>query len=414
MDVTVTERLKASGSWRIRLKDTTPADLRRSLRLAKGDASKGWALCVVTPKRVDVADYSQNVPMLTTPHPLLGAARWAGWLLDTSNSARELAGEGLLALCEDSDGAGEYVFDLADKKVRATASTIIDRLINGGTLTDVLDGVGTVTFPGSNLRGGTIHTGGATLTTGDFLRSIAWLLKDLSYRAGGYAFRIRPTGHLDWGSYGQLWPNPPRCIVGRGLPDTDDARWVTVRTDATWEETVNGWADQALVDAPGMGPQTTVAPASSYVSPLTGQDLVRYRTDTDMEDDETVADWRSRALGQIVEHLDSIVTSTDLAGEITPQTALEPGEMIYLWDPEAGLIDTGNAETYAGELIHPRAARLQAVTWPVVDPMGVYILAAEFVPGIGLVHRITDLTDHVEYDTNTAATLEVGRQSPSL
>lgn len=423
MSSQVTERHLGLGSFTVDLVEDTPADVRRALTLAVGaTTSKAFGLVVVTPQRVDQADYPPPATPATTPHPLLTAARWAGVLLETDRRRTQLAGAGLLALLGDEDGAGHVHIDLADKRAKAQASTLISRLIDGGTLPNVIGSGGApgdVSFEVSPLRAGTITTGGTSLNIGDQLLTTRQWLEDVSARAGRRSYRVRPTGHLDWGPRSTLFGITPRVIVGR-LPARHDPKWVTVRTEADWSESVAGFADQAVGDpgpteagsALSPGPVSTSIPSTAFWSPIRAA-AMRRRVEVPLEDDEVVADWRTRA-GEILDagRNASVIASKELDGVIEPARALEPGEPIYLWDPAAGLIDTGNAITYAGEQLHPVARYLDAVTWPIVQGMGIFLLYID--QAFGGVQRVLDLTDYVEVSTSAQARLEVGDSAPTL
>lgn len=419
MTAEATERYKGLGTFRIDLVDAVPADVRRELHLARANpTSKGFAMVVVTPGRFDPANY----PPLPTPWgtpPILEEALWAGVLLDSGQRHTSLSGEGLLAYLGDSAGPGHYHLDWADKRAYEPANVLVEALLDGGTLTNTLSTPGDVNLSPSPLRAGTIHATTTKLSIGDQLLSTKTWLRDVSLLAGRRGWRVRPTGHVDWGTRSQLWPGPPRVVAGR-LPAGDDHRWVTVRTQGNWDETVAGFTDQAVADAgpteggsiASPGARTTPAPSGpSYWGPIRGDALVR-RTEVPMQDDETTADWSTRAAESIAEASISRVESTDLTGVVVPHTHLEAGEPIWLYDPEAGLVDEANSITYANEELHPARRWIEAVTWQVVRPMGVGVLYVDRT--IGSVLRLLDLTDWVAYSPAPAVTLEVGGSAPVL
>lgn len=81
----------------------------------------------------------------------------------------------------------------------------------------------------------------------------------------------------------------------------------------------------------------------------------------------------------------------------------KPGDMVYAFDAELGLVDVMNQVRYRGEVIYPIMKRLFAITWPVMRGMGVY-----FRDRNGL---YTDLTPWVQWEdvgatTDTAETAE--------
>lgn len=413
----VTERHNAPGTFTVDLRDDAPADVTRQLHLtARHVTSKGYGLIVVTPQRVEPADFPNPAVPSTTAHPLLSAARYAGVLLDSDSRRTRLAGAGLLYLLGRDADTGHIHSDFADKAATETASTLVTNLIGGGSSMANVLGAGTIGLNPSPLRVGTIYAGGGTLTIGDQLKTTRRWLADVSAGAGRRSYRVRPTGHLDWGTRTQLWSIFPRAMVGR-LPAADDPKWMTVRTLAEWDESIADFADQAIADPAGVGTaQTSSAPSPAFVSPLR-MDTLLLRTIIEPEAGESGAAYLARTDEALATGLNiSTISSTELTGVIVPKagdpTPLEPGEPIYLYDPAAGLIDTSNAETYGGDLIRPLARYLAAITWPIVQGMGVYLLWVD--RSFGNVQRILELTEYVEFNTNAEARLEVGAPAPTL
>lgn len=418
----ITERRHGNGSWTIDLRPDLPAYIRHQLHLTPGATdTKAWSVLVITDQRVDPAQRPSPDDPEADPHSLLEIARYAGVLTGTNERRTQLEGEGLLALLEDSEGAGFYVSDLADKRSQETASTLIDRILDGGTTDDQLGGLD-VTYDVSPLRAGTINSTSIVLSIGDIVRTARYWLRDVSYRAGRRCFRVRPTGEVDWGTRTEIWGDTPSVVVGHNLPATDDPAWTTVRTHAPWSESVLGWAEQAICD-PGpteegvflsSGPRyaPSSAPSASWWSPIRFEPL-RHQIEVEVESDESIADWRTRAEEALDAEVNtSRVTSYDLSGVVSNDTHIEPGEPIWLWDPEAGLEDTSlDGITYAGQLIFPRMVRLEGITWPVLEGMGVYLLSVNL---IGPSFQVLDLSEYVVFDTNREARLELGAAAPSL
>ena len=410
----VTERHNAPGTFTVNLSENLPADIRRQLHLtAYDDTSKGYSWLVVTPQRVEPADFPAPASPSTTPHPLLDVARYTGVLLETADRRTQLSGAGLLYLLGRDESNGPIEGDFADMAATDTAANLVEWLIDGGSKPNVL-AAGTIAVSPSHLRAGTIHAAGPTMTIGDQLKTTRRWLSDISGVAGRRSYRVRPTGELDWGTRTELWSIFPRVVVGR-LPASDDPQWVTVRTQAVWSESVAEFAEKALTDPPGAGGHLATAGSivDAFVSPGRLDDL-QLQTQIAAEPGELPGDWDTRAqeILDAAASNQSVIASEDLTGEITPNTALEPGEPIYLWDPEAGLVDPTNTIIYAGEEIHPIARYLAAVTWPIVEGMGVYLLWVD--RSFGNVQRILDLTEYVEFNTNPEARLEVGAPAPTL
>jgi hypothetical protein len=52
---------------------------------------------------------------------------------------------------------------------------------------------------------------------------------------------------------------------------------------------------------------------------------------------------------------------------------VRPGDRVWCYDPEVGLIDTANQVTWRGEVITPVQMRVASLTWPITQGMGVYL-----------------------------------------
>lgn len=415
----VTERHQAAGDFTIDLKSDTPADIRRRLDLTEDNkVGMGFALLVVTDQHFDASDFSPADDPETTPHPLLQAARYAGVLTETANRRTQLAGQGLLSMLQGGDlDAGAWAEDLTDEVLDITpAADLIEFILEGGTLEDQNEDE--VTLGPSPLRAGTIHAD-TTVTRIAGLQSILALLNDISTRRGRN-YLVRPTGEVDWGTAAELYGSTPRCIVGVGLPAEDDARWVTVRVEnADWAQTLAGYANGAIgedttdTDGVWLAPALVVGQYQSAIRPT----VISRRTLIEPgNNDANIFAWADRVTDIIRDGPDPLAraqTSVQITGTISDGTRLEPGEQVLIWDPEIGIEGDDEDEIlYAGEPIRPRSDRLNAVTWPVTEGMGVYLLYIDWT--IFPVQRVLDLTDYVDFNQSAVATLELGLPPPSL
>jgi len=411
----INERRMDIGTWSLDLSEDTPADIRRQLTLLHTDpANKGFALLVVTDQRVIPTDYPVPANPATTPHPLLGAARYAGVLRTTGNRRTHLEGEGLATLLNDADSLGGYTIDLTDHRVVANAATIVTTLLNGGVLT--ASNGATVTLEASELRAGTISATTETVRISD-LRPVLELLNEKSADVG-YVWRVKPSGQVDWGHPNDIWGVYPRVMIGAGLPVVDDTRWTTVRVDdADWGETTGGYLSRVAGDPPhnpgaAYSGRAYTTPNSNYAdhywSPLRVRLIIRVGI-RDVDTDQTFTEWSYGGNLQVIA-LGRAKWDMPLRGTVTlgdGHGPLIPGEPVWLYDQEVG-IEGGAADEqlYAGQPVRPVKSELHAVEWPVTDGMGVYLLWVDRTPGFP-VQRILDLTDHMAWEDGDT-TLEVG------
>jgi len=77
-------------------------------------------------------------------------------------------------------------------------------------------------------------------------------------------------------------------------------------------------------------------------------------------------------------------------------TRVQPGDLVYVWDPQSGFYDDANGPLwFRGQAIAPAKLRVAEVEWPIVSGMGVYYRpAAASVTTADWV----DLTPYVDWD----------------
>jgi hypothetical protein len=81
--------------------------------------------------------------------------------------------------------------------------------------------------------------------------------------------------------------------------------------------------------------------------------------------------------------------------------SVRPGDNVYLYDLESGLINTAQQITYRGEVIFPMTKRVLSMTWAIEAGYGVYIRSNAATP------VWYDLTPYVQWET-PGASMEVG------
>jgi hypothetical protein len=82
---------------------------------------------------------------------------------------------------------------------------------------------------------------------------------------------------------------------------------------------------------------------------------------------------------------------------------VQPGDSIYVYDPEAGITGT-DVIFYRGEAINPAKVRCYAITWPIEAGMGVYVRRR-----VGSLNWV-DISDWVQFETSDTF-FEIGTPS---
>lgn len=85
---------------------------------------------------------------------------------------------------------------------------------------------------------------------------------------------------------------------------------------------------------------------------------------------------------------------------------LRPGDEVYVYDLEAGILDTANQITYRGETISPALVRCTLMTWPLEQGLGVYIRSNAASP------TLIDITPFVQWEA-PGAQIDVSDWTPA-
>lgn len=394
----------AVGSWDLNLRPDTPYDVLGLLDLGNRDGTAGFAHIVITDPRVDAAvELTQAADPTTTPHPLLGLARYTGIVRDVSDRRTHLSGPGLAAWLGDEDDKGRNYETIGP--IRLTWAQWMDFILDGGTVTDV-NGV-VRTYPAGPVYKGTIHP------VTDPLASL--LIDGKPGTRRGYVQTVcdhfqcewimRPTGRLDAGYTGLLYGQYPRTLIARrvGVEVGID----TVAADRyELDATIEDYATRTVVhDDTGAVLASAGIGGDIFYKNLLGEQVRMTRFVG--PDDNTVSHLATALLD--VASTGAVATRLDISGEhYTVKGPLHAGETVYLWDPEMGMSGGDTNVDLGYQVIRPLVAKVQAVEWPVKAEMGVYLLRWD-----GTAHRVTDLADWVEPEDGSI-TLEIGARRRGL
>lgn len=94
--------------------------------------------------------------------------------------------------------------------------------------------------------------------------------------------------------------------------------------------------------------------------------------------------------------------------EYAPTRLVIPGDYVYAENIEADIYDLANPTQYRGEVHFPQLVRCTAITWALEEPQGVYCIASDGSQAVTPIH------DHLIWETNSPATLELGSMPRAL
>lgn len=379
------------GDWNLALNPNTP---RSILSLCDLD-TYGFSRLVITPLHIPTH--------AITVADLLTVARYTGVLrtLETDQrSAGEppvIGGVHIAVMLGDEDGKGNN-FENA-----GTASAY-PRWNNASNswLKSVLD-------RGNGITQGTFPTAAASPTRdlvfdgGDTARRL--LDQQVSQFGAPYHYwRVNPDGTLDVGQRSTLWRSGEVAVLPGG-GGRDGSLIGLNPTRFAHSRDVEDWTSAVRVNLSSVTETGTATIGSNPYVDIAGNALTMRRfISSDKASSATSAG--NIAAGQLARfdetrrQLDLAVTGYDVGAYI------EPGDEIYVYDPDQDLLDLSNQVSYRGQTIFPLEIRTDDLTWPVQQGMGVYLLT-------GATPDVTDLTPYVLPETG-ATRIGVGAFARTL
>lgn len=374
----VNEVLMGLGSWKLTLTDETPKSVLDQLVF--------FGHVAFVPGRVNPLEYGDT---------LLTMARYVGVLTgrDVDHLRKTIDGQGMAVWLGDADDKG----DVFEAPVTITAQTFpnaIRALLAGGTA--VVEG--------------TLHGGIAGVYTGRHQWQSRRKAIDYVCTTMGAEWRVTGDGKLDAGPAASLFQANPTCVIVRRKADlhTDghDLQWQGLRGDMALARDVDDWTSRVVVLAEGEGESVATGSANNPVIPyldLRGQPVKRVRLISESTTAPGNADTRAQIqLNQFLGTRNVMRLTTD---DYDIRGAFQVGDWVWVFDPDAGLLDPSNEITFRGERINPIKLRMAGASWPVREGMTV---AYRDINGTWL-----DLTTYVDFEGGQT-TVDVGQLLKSL
>lgn len=370
--MSVTEITQSLGEWSLNLRNDTPQDILDSLQY--------FGHIAISASRVD--------PELTGD-ALLDDARYVGIMRDRSfgEGNKSIGGPGLAAWLGDEDDKGE-VLEAPTIFVNSTFSAAINLLIPNAIQ------AGSIT-PLAGLYSGTHQFQSAR--------------KAINYICSLYdaEWRVRGKGFLDVGEISDLYVTQPKAAILRSRTGLE-MDYKALPGKAKLNADVKDFTTRVVLIAEGT--EATTVSATADINPvlnpykdLFGNSVVRTRMVSEQQTNAINADARAQLqLNRFTSPRDALNLSTltyDIRGDI------QVGDYVWVYDPEAKLINLDNPITFYGEEIYPMKLRVFQLSWPVATGMGV-----TYRDNNG---NWLDLTDWVEFESGETSVV-VGGYNRSL
>ncbi|MEU6234415.1 fibronectin type III domain-containing protein [Kitasatospora sp. NPDC047058] len=378
----VTDVLTALGRWTIDLKPTTPRDVL--------DALVEFGHVAIVPGRVDVR---------TTGDNLLTAARYVG-VMRTKTLADDgrtkavgdkvtVGGVGMAAWLGDEDDKGSVIENSTQFASASFANAIRGLLPSSGAVTE-----------------GTLYSVAGTYSGTHQWESprkaINYVCSTMSTTSVPVSWRVNGTGTLDAGPEANLFVTTPECaIVRRGAGQDMTLR--ALPGQLNYGQDVEDYTTRVVLLAQGEG--ASISTGSADINPVLnpykdihGNTVKLTRMVSESGTSQVNAGVRAQlALSQFVSPQRGLTLSTldyDIDGSFSP------GDYVWAYDPDKGLLDTSNEVVFRGQRINPLKLQVTEATWPVTDG---HTVAYRSAAGAW-----TDLTDYVAFEQQGATSVVVG------
>ena len=378
---------EALGSWTVNLQPTTPTSIIDGVLDLD---TYGFSHLIILPEHIPT-----HVITDTTG---LSLARYTGLYRANNLSSREegepvnISGPHLAALLGDEDGKGDnFHSNIAittrpfyDGSNTSYLKAVADR---GNGLT-----VGTATSAAS-------PTGSSEVQAGDTARQ----LLDYACSRFGKEWRVNPNGTIDANTKANLYPTTTTPTVAF-LPEDGGTDGALVGIDSDvyrLDSDLEDFNSKVVVHA-----NTTNAIGSASItsnpyvgftgSALTWTRVVDSKLATTTNSSDNVAATRLARWDETRRHVRITARRYDI------EAFVQPGDGIYVFDPDQGLYNTSVQVHYRGRIIFPVILRVEAIRWPIEQGMGVYLRY-----WTGSVFSWFDLTDWVLWEDRPAE-LEIG------
>ena len=360
----INQVLRKLGQWSVVLRADAPPGVLAALQ--------PFGHIAIVPGRVSPIERGDE---------MLTLARYVGIFRDREGSEKTtLAGVGMAAWLGDEDGKGPVIEYPGISLTGVTFAAAVRALLpSSGSVTE-----------------GTLHAGVAGTYTGSHSYETPRTGIDYICDTMGGDWRVNGDGTLDAGPASTLFRTTPTCVIVRkgagydqalkalpgDLSTTVSGKEITTRVVLIAQALAGGTADAAVVpwkDIHG-NPVKLTRVVDEQDTTLSGNAGARAQSVLNL--------WENPRKSVRLS-----VDEFDVAGDF------EPGDVVWVYDPDNGLYDSSVEVAFRGELLNPVAVRVLSLTWPVERGYTV-----GFRDGAGV---WTDLTPWVEWESGGGGEVEV-------
>lgn len=389
--MTVTQVHEALGSFEFELLGNVPREVL--------DAIDHFSHIAIIPGRLDPRQYGDG---------LLASARYVGVVRRIKN-----ADDGRTNLIQDDiriSGVGTEFWLGDDDNKGYVIEALTD--FTGANFSTVMNGLRPV-----SVNNGTIYS-----VTGSYSgrhqyetprSAIQYVCQTMSTGTAPVGYKVSNDIKLYAGLESDLFVVNPQCIIMRkGSTQGEDMFMRALPSTLDMDEDMEDFATRVVMlaesdgdtFATGTADIATIAPGVNVYKDINGVALKL--TKLVSESDTLVENADTRAELALREVLDPHRTLTLAADDYDIHGTFEVGDYIYVYDPDAGLVDTANEVQIRGVRVNPVKLRVTQADWPITEG---YTVAHRDADGNWM-----DLTDYIHFDEEQASQVVVGDYNREL
>lgn len=377
----ITDRLMQTGSWTLTLTPRAPDNIRRILNTLGSQI-------YFTP--AEIPDDELDITGLRA------AAFYAGLVTRRAPRSLRFGGPNLLGFLVSSKGGpgipGAGITPALPYNFTQVIQTWVDGLTKSNGLT-----YGTAYSPtATTIADAKDFSQDPPLKTG--LDTVA--------KTTGNEYVARPTGLLDYGVATSLFNTTPRVLIAPGLAGREgDLKALEV--DESWDpagdiDSFRNWG--YVVQNNRFNSSTAVQNLTTYIRFAVFNDpttSVAYYSDPIFSNTDNATDTANQAQAAANEFAAEHRTLPAQVREYCLHRFAIPGDWVWMYDPEADIIDRTNPQTFQGDVIFPEAVRLMGFTCPIEHGMGVRVVDGTVLSSGPA--QIVNVTNYVRWEQGTTS-----------
>jgi len=224
-------------------------------------------------------------------------------------------------------------------------------------------------------------------------------------------YRVTPAGVFESGNPGSagFWRLTPEIIFTRSVSTDESSLRGLQIIDIEVEYDGTTYATEAGAKSSEISDIDYSARVSNPIKNFTGTSGAKWAVIQILNDDTAGPAQRQAAADELIDSQGESTTLTlSVDNHPTFPTICEPGDYVWIYDPDTGLANTGNQVLFAGKRLTPVKVRVYGTRWPVMEGRGVYYANNDW-------STIVDLGPYMEWedgpvDIEAGAPLRAGFQ----